>query len=94
MSNAQDLFRTATHAASTVVEGAAGADLEAPSPCAEWTVRDLIDHWAATTAAMARIGRGEALDAGDPWGSDRAATSGDWRAELTANLTAGSWLVR
>ena len=88
MSTAQDLFTAATDAATSVVDGAAGFDLDAPSPCAEWTVRDLIDHWAGTTAAMARIGRGEPLDADDPWGSDHTASSGDWCTELKTNLAA------
>lgn len=88
MSNTKDLFTEATDAASAVVAGAAGSSLDPPTPCADWTVRDLIDHWAGTTAAMARIGDGDALDPDDPWGTNQSASEVDWGAELQANLAA------
>jgi uncharacterized protein (TIGR03083 family) len=42
----------------TVPAGAAGN----PTPCAEWTVQDLVDHVVAAPARFARMARGEAVD--------------------------------
>lgn len=36
--------------------------LDAPTPCENWTVRDLIDHVTQTTAQFAALARGEDVD--------------------------------
>jgi uncharacterized protein (TIGR03086 family) len=36
--------------------------LGGPTPCEPWTVRDLVDHVAATPARFARMARGESVD--------------------------------
>jgi uncharacterized protein (TIGR03086 family) len=51
-------------------------DLATPTPCAEWTVSDLVDHLVATPATFARMVRGEEVDWSAPTpraGDDRAA---------------------
>ena len=36
--------------------------LDAPTPCAQWTVRDLIDHLVETTSRLAATASGEQVD--------------------------------
>jgi uncharacterized protein (TIGR03086 family) len=61
-----------------------------PTPCSEWTVRDLVDHIVATPTRFARMLRGEPIDwtaptppaGGDPVGAFRAHADdllGTWR---------------
>ena len=62
------------------------ADLAAPTPCDGFDLRALVEHFAGTSGAMARLGRGEALDDEDPWGGGQGAADGDWSAQLRRNL--------
>lgn len=38
------------------------ADLDRPTPCSGWVVRDLVDHIVYSTAGMASMARGEQVD--------------------------------
>lgn len=62
-------------------------DRRAATPCAEFDFAALTDHVVGTTAALGRVGRGEALDAEDPWGAHTRVWP-DWRDPLDANLAA------
>ena len=69
-----------------VVLGVTDEALAAPTPCSEWSVRDLSNHLLGTSEAMRRVGAGEDLDADDPWGIAGDHMGGDWRALLVARL--------
>jgi uncharacterized protein (TIGR03086 family) len=46
----------------------------------------LVNHFIGTTGALARVGRREALDPDDPYGSQRDPSQGDWQHELATNI--------
>lgn len=87
MTTAPDVVKPATDIVATIVREATDVDLDAASTCGDWTVRELVDHWAGTTKAMARLGAGEALDPENPWGGP-AVSGGDWQAVIVSNLSA------
>ena len=57
-----DLYRQASHWTAEKVAGA--PDLDAPTPCPEWSVRDLLNHMLDTQRYFAGAARGE--DASPP----------------------------
>ncbi|SEQ84666.1 TIGR03086 family metal-binding protein [Microlunatus flavus] len=61
-------------------------DLDARTPCADFALRALVEHFVGTSGAMARLGVGEPLDPEDPWGGGDHATEGDWVGRLRENL--------
>ena len=63
-------------------------DLNGPTPCTDFDVRSLVEHFVGTSGAMARLGHHEPLDAQDPWGGGAGAAEGDWPARLRGNLDA------
>jgi uncharacterized protein (TIGR03086 family) len=69
-----------------VVAGAAGCDLGFPTPCPDFDLKTLVNHLIGTTAALARVGRREPLDATDPYGARRDATGGNWQQVLSSNI--------
>ena len=90
---------SACHAVSAALGDPPAVDLGAPTPCAEFDLRALVEHFVGTSGAMARLGLGQPLDPENPWGGGEHATEGDWSARLRANLAAvgdgwsrpGSW---
>lgn len=48
-----DRLRSALDTARPVVAATSDADLDRPTPCAEWTVRDLVGHMTATLTLFA-----------------------------------------
>ena len=72
----------------TVVEGVKPGQLELPTPCSDYDVRGLINHFAGTTAWLERVGRRLSPDADDPFGANSDVTTGDWQALLTARIRA------
>ncbi len=60
--------------------------LDRPTPCSDFDLRALIEHFIGTSGAMARLGRGEPLDPDDPWGGGAHTAEGDWVARLRRNL--------
>jgi uncharacterized protein (TIGR03086 family) len=89
----RDLFPTAAAQVCEVVRHADTQDLGAATPCTEFDLRRLVNHFVGTTGALARVGDGEPLDPEDPYGSREDPAGGDWRAELTRNVeaVAKSW---
>lgn len=63
-------------------------DLDAPTPCRDFDLRALVEHFVGTSTAMARLGLGEPLDPDHPWGGGEGAADGDWSARLAGNLDA------
>ena len=58
------------------------ADLDRPTPCGEWSVRDLLGHVLAFTGHFIGVARHESGQAGGP----PAELPPDWRADLDARL--------
>jgi uncharacterized protein (TIGR03086 family) len=58
------------------------ADLDRPTPCGEWSVRDLLGHLLAFTGHFVGVARHEPGQAGGP----PAELPADWRADLDARL--------
>ena len=69
-----------------VVKGADTADLGSATPCTEFELKKLVNHFIGTTGALARAGRRESLDPEDPYGSKKDSTGGDWQSVLAANI--------
>lgn len=90
--SAHEVMETACRAVMTVAAGAADCDLAGPTP-GGWTIRELVDHFAGTTGALARVGRRLPLAPDDPWGSTVTVMSGDWFTTLTDRLAdlSASW---
>jgi uncharacterized protein (TIGR03086 family) len=65
------------------------ADLDRPTPCGEWTVRDLLGHLLAFATHFAGVARHAAGEAGGPPGD----LPDDWRAAFDARLAdlAAAW---
>jgi uncharacterized protein (TIGR03086 family) len=77
--NLPQIHERALRATGTVVDGVAARQLDLPTPCDGWTVRELLNHivggnlWAAELAAGKTIAEvGDRLD-GDTLGDDPAA---------------------
>lgn len=86
--SATDVFPEACSTITAVVQAAADANLERPTPCLDWDLRTLVNHFAGTTGAMARLAERQPLDPDNPWGSATEATSGDWVATLADHVGA------
>lgn len=76
----------ACDAVSAALAGAPPADLAGPTPCTEFDLRTLVEHFVGTSGAMARLGLSQPLDDQDPWGGGAGAADGDWSARLRDNL--------
>jgi uncharacterized protein (TIGR03086 family) len=71
-----------------VVFGVSAQETQAPTPCSEFTVRDVANHLLGTLEAMRRVGAGEPLDREDPWGTNGDNLREQWRDDLSTALTA------
>ena len=67
----KDHFHSIVATVQPVVHGVAEDQLGNPSPCEEWTVRDVANHFLGTSEAMRRAGAGEQRDPQDPLGHVR-----------------------
>jgi uncharacterized protein (TIGR03086 family) len=78
---ARELSRVAAH----IGDG----DLDRPTPCGDWRVRDLLGHLLAFTAHFIRVAQHGAEEAGGP----PSELPADWRSVLDARLTdlAAAW---
>jgi len=56
------------------------ADLTASTPCADWTVADLVDHLVAAPSRFARMVRGEPVD----WAAPTPHVGSGWRDAFRA----------
>ena len=89
----KDHFHSIVATVQPVVHGVAENQLGRPSPCEEWTVRDVANHFLGTSEAMRRAGAGEQRDPQDPWGTSGDHMSTGWRDDLSHRLTglADAW---
>ena len=82
--------RLVSEAASTVapaIRASAGTDLAGPTPCGDWDLRALAQHFTGTTGAFIRAGRTRSLDPDDPWGSKAVLDESDWASRLADQVT-------
>jgi len=84
----RELIPTAAAEVIDVVEGADPTDLTRPTPCTDFDLRRLVNHFSGTAAALARVGAGLPLDPDDPYGSKQDPSRGDWQQELVGRLAA------
>jgi uncharacterized protein (TIGR03086 family) len=77
-----------TGVAAVLADPPGGVDLRAVTPCPEFDLRALVDHFVGTSGAMARVGLGKPLDPANPWGGGDGAADGDWSGRLRENLDA------
>ncbi|GLY02940.1 MULTISPECIES: TIGR03086 family metal-binding protein [Actinoplanes] len=73
------LLDIAAPAAAGLVNAVRDDQLDAPTPCAEFRVRDLLNHLFQVTANFQLLATGAPAD----WASTPDALTGDWRAEFT-----------
>lgn len=71
-----------------VVEAVKPDQLELPTPCSDYDVRGLINHFAGTTAWLEQMGHRLPPDAGDPFGANSDITTGDWKTLLATRIRA------
>lgn len=88
-----ELFPGAAEEVVRVVRGARAHDLSAPTPCADFDLRALVNHLIGTTSALTQVALRLPLDVDDPYGTRRDPSRGDWPTELETNVEAlaGAW---
>lgn len=91
--NIAEYFPVAADEVTRVVNAADPSRGAAPTPCTEFDLRALVNHFVGTTAALAKVARRQALDPQDPYGSRRDPSKGDWQRELASNIgdLAAAW---
>lgn len=89
----KDHFRSVVDSLQPVIAGVGDDALNAPTPCTDYRVRDLANHFLGTSEALRRVGAGEDLDPEDPWGTAGDHMAREWRQSLAARLTglADAW---
>jgi uncharacterized protein (TIGR03086 family) len=79
-----DLIETVTPTVTGVVRGVRDDQLDDGTPCAEFQVRDLLNHLLQVTANFSALARRDDVD----WSAATDRLTGDWRAEFDTNLAA------
>lgn len=87
-SAAPQLISAAAAQVAKALDGLSAPPLDVPTPCTEFTLRTLVNHFAGTSQAMAVLGHGESLDPDDPWGSRTDVAADHWTAELANRVRA------
>lgn len=80
-------------AVAAAVRASAGADLTGRTPCGDWDLRTLVQHFVGTSGAFVRAGQAKALDPDDPWGGNAVLAEPDWAGQLADRVAAagGAW---
>ena len=86
--NTRTLMPEAGAAVAAAVRAGAGADLAGPTPCGDYDLRTLLQHFVGTSGAFVRAGQTKALDPDDPWGSNAPLDEQDWAGQLAGQLEA------
>jgi uncharacterized protein (TIGR03086 family) len=84
------LMPEAGAAVAAAVRAGAGADLAGPTPCADYDLRTLLQHFVGTSGAFLRAGQTRALDPDDPWGARAKLDEQDWAGQLAGQVEAMS----
>jgi uncharacterized protein (TIGR03086 family) len=81
-------LRPTTRRLGALVEDVDDADLDAPTPCPDYTVGDLVDHIGVLALAFTQAARKEdGINATPPPLGSRAHLPADWRMRIPADLT-------
>ncbi|HSU37017.1 MAG TPA: TIGR03086 family metal-binding protein [Propionibacteriaceae bacterium] len=92
-----DQTRTAFSAAgasvSKAIRAGAGTDLDARTPCRDFDLRRLAQHFVGTSGAFVRAGETGALDPEDPWGGNAQLDDAAWAEQLAGQVDrlAAAW---
>lgn len=86
--NSGQLLPHALEPVAAVVKAADPDALQLATPCREYDVRGLVNHFAGTASWLDRMGRRAAPDADDPCGAKQDVTTEDWRALLVERIRA------
>ena len=81
-----DAVGPACDAVAAVLADPPAQALDAPTPCAAFDLRALVEHFVGTSGALARLGLDQPLDPDDPWGGGEGAADGDWADVVRGNL--------
>jgi uncharacterized protein (TIGR03086 family) len=84
------LMPEAGAAVAAAVRAGAGADLAGPTPCADYDLRTLLQHFVGTSGAFLTAGQTKALDPDDPWGANATLDEQDWAGQLAGQVEAMS----
>jgi uncharacterized protein (TIGR03086 family) len=87
-------LRAATGQLATLVSRVDDTQLDAPTPCPEYTIADLLDHIARLTVAFGEAGRKErATNTSPPVPGSRTNLVADWRTRIPADadMLADAW---
>jgi uncharacterized protein (TIGR03086 family) len=79
-----ELLDGARRAAEPVVLGVTDDQLDAPTPCAEYTVRDLLNHLLQVVVEFQKLAAKRDAD----FGSTPDRVTGDWRSVFAGEMTA------
>jgi uncharacterized protein (TIGR03086 family) len=88
ISTAARMMSEAGTTVAPAVRASAGTDLASPTPCGDWDLRTLVQHFLGTSSAFVRAGRTGALDPDDPWGSNAVLDESDWAGPLADQVAA------
>lgn len=86
-------FAAAGASVSTAIRAGADADLTARTPCRNFDLRALAQHFAGTSGAFLRAGETGALDPDDPWGGKTRLDESAWAEQLAGQVDrlAAAW---
>lgn len=84
----QELIAAAAEPVVAVVQALDPTHLDGATPCPDYDIRGLVNHFAGTTAWLERMGRRIAADADDPFGTKQDVTTGDWQRLLVERVRA------
>jgi uncharacterized protein (TIGR03086 family) len=84
--HAGTLMPEAGAAVAVAVRRGSGADLDGPTPCADYDLRTLLRHFTGTSGAFVKAGQTRALDPDDPWGSKAMLDEQDWADQLAGQV--------
>lgn len=82
----RDLFPAAADQVVGIVKRADSGDLTKPTPCTDFDLKTLVNHFIGTTGALVMVARRVPMDPDDPYGSQKDSTQGDWQATLASNI--------
>lgn len=86
-------FGPATTAVAEVVAGIRDDQLDAPTPCPDYSVADLLDHLAGLSLAFTDAARKQSGPGGEGGAGDASRLDADWRTSIPARLAglADAW---
>lgn len=88
ISTAARMMSEAGTTVASAVRSSAAADLGAPTPCGDWDLRTLVQHFVGTSGAFVRAGAAKALDPDDPWGTHAVLEESAWADQLAGQVLA------